>query len=328
MIVDTDAADVLLDQCAALALDIEIAAADEDAIVVRGPSGESIPVDPADPRLSMLEQVVRGLKFDFENLPLLCRGDSKDIRLLTPRMAVARLLPTVYSFTENRYGRVEGTQAVRSEFSARIFSEMARHPGARHLSTAFIAAIDSPDGALLVERVVEPGNIEVRVKRYHIGSPLHRYRYTENHATRLGGEPLRRWTRFERPVVCFDWRHPLRAENGERLADEPLPDDYASLWIDDIANAKRLARQAFEWLEERFLAKGLQIIDVCFFVDRTGTVIFGEISPDCMRVRQAASDSCEALDKDQWRSGGDAVSVLERYRKLNHIIFEARPESS
>ncbi|MDB5692651.1 MAG: phosphoribosylaminoimidazolesuccinocarboxamide synthase, partial [Alphaproteobacteria bacterium] len=52
-----------------------------------------------------------------------------------------------------------------------------------------------------------------------------------------------------------------------------------------------------------------------------GQVIFGEISPDCMRVRGSASDEGEALDKDNWRSGGEAADVLERYKRLHSIVF-------
>ena len=103
------------------------------------------------------------------------------------------------------------------------------------------------------------------------------------------------------------------------LADEPLPDDYASIWLDDVPGAKRLARETFEWIEELFFSKSLRLIDICFFLDRTGQVIFGEISPDCMRVRSNASDEGEALDKDEWRSGGKRC---RRTRTIYQALFE------
>ncbi|UIF88181.1 phosphoribosylaminoimidazolesuccinocarboxamide synthase [Cupriavidus sp. UYPR2.512] len=319
---DRHAACVLQDQCEELELRLTLTGVEDGLIFLMGPAGESIRVRPFDSEISMLEQVIRGLRFEFDDLPLLCRGESKEIRLLTRRVAVAKLLPTLYSFTANRSGQVDGTEIVRSSFSAMIFREMKLDPDAKHIETAFVGSVPSPYGNLLVEKVVDPGNIEVRVKRYHIGSPVHRYKYTDRYGTRLGGEPLRRWSRFDSPVVCFDWRHPLYGDANERLADEPLPDDYASIWIDDIHSAKSLARQAFEWIEKKFQKKGLQLIDICFFIDRTGTVIFGEISPDCMRVRETASDSSAALDKDQWRSGGDSSSILARYRELYNILFD------
>lgn len=315
------ASDVLLDQCEELELDVRFSGALPDGFELLGPSGERIAVRPDERSASMLEQVLRGLSINFENLKLLTIGESKEIRLLTSKIAVAKLLPSVYSFTNNRYGVAAGTEYVRTMFCAQIFKEMARRPGPKHLSNAFIGLVESQQGLLLAEHIVVPGNLEVRVKRYHIGSPLHRYRYAENHETAFGGPPLTRWTRFERPVVCFDWRNPLADESGNRLADEPLSDDYASVWIDNFSRAKQLARDTFEWIENLFAIRGLRLIDICFFIDRTGSVIFGEISPDCMRVRSRAADDSEALDKDEWRSGGEASAVLERYQKLYEIVF-------
>ena len=125
----------------------------------------------------------------------------------------------------------------------------------------------------------------------------------------MAGQPLQRWDRFANPIVCFDWRHPLTDHEGNRLADEPLPDDYAALWIGDVQRAKFLACETFGWLENFFTAEALRLIDICFFIDQSGGTIYGEISPDCMRVRTHASDDAEALDKDQWRSGGGPSSL-------------------
>jgi phosphoribosylaminoimidazole-succinocarboxamide synthase len=269
----------------------------------------------------MIEQVLRGLQFNFDELPLLVKGDSKEIRLLTPRIALARLLPTVYSFTFNRYGFAPGTDEVRARFSAEIFRSMSREPAALHLSSAFLGLVESPVGPLLAEEVVDACNLEIRVKRFHIGSPVHRYRYFDQHGTSFGGPPLTRWGRFDEPIVCFDWRHPLHDEHGQRLADEPLPDDYAGVWIDSVPKAKTLARRAFEWIERRFSRAGLQLIDACFFIDRTASVLYGEISPDCMRVRSRGSADSDALDKDHWRSGGNPDEVLARYRRLHELVF-------
>jgi phosphoribosylaminoimidazole-succinocarboxamide synthase len=313
----------VVDACADLGLDVRpiAAAGAEDRLILRGPSGESISVDLRFGRLSMIEQVLRSVQVDFVTLPLLVRGDSKEIRLLTPRIALTRLLPTVYSFTFNRYGVVPGTDEVRARFSAELFRQMAAEPGASHLPSAFLGLVESPVGPLLAEEVVETCNLEVRVKRFHIGSPVHRYRYVEAHRTAFGRMPLQRWSRFEQPVVCFDWRHPLHDKNGVRLADEPLSDDYAAMWIDSVSRAKALVRRTFEWIERRFANAGLQLVDICFFVDRTGSVLYGEISPDCMRVRSHASADAEALDKDHWRSGGEPSEVLARYRRLHELVF-------
>ena len=320
--------DYLLDLCRDLELRVKpVKQESENTILLEGPEKETIVIDLRETETSMLEQVLAQIVVDFDTLPLLVRGDSKEIRLLTQRIALARLLPTVYSFTYNRYGLAPGTDEVRARFSAELFRKMASEPGPFHLGSAFLGLVDTEKGPLLAEQVVETCNIEVRVKRFHIGSPLHRYLYADRHPTRNDGLPLERWNRFGEPVVCFDWRHPLHDETGKRLADEPLPDDYAALWMDDLPAAKKLARDAFLWIEERFSRAELQLVDICFFIDRTGTVLYGEISPDCMRVRDGASADAEAFDKDLWRSGGSPEEVLARYRSLYELVF-GEPEKA
>lgn len=323
MISTSPAFDYLLDACNDLQLEVQPGDLDHDGdqFSIRGPAGEPIRIDVRLSQISLVEQALRGIRFDFASLPLLVRGDSKEIRLLTPRIALVRLIPTVYSFTYNRYGEVPGTDEVRARFSAELFREMAAEPGSVHLSSAFLGLIESPFGPLLAEEVVNTCNLEVRVKRFHIGSPVYRYRYFERHLTAYGGNPVQRWSRFEYPVVCFDWRHPLQDDDGNRLADEPLSDDYAAVWIDDIAGAKQLARSAFEWIEKRFARAKLQLVDICLFLDRTGKVLYGEISPDCMRVRSLASMEWDSLDKDHWRIGGKPEEVLERYQRLHRAVF-------
>ncbi|WP_211468069.1 phosphoribosylaminoimidazolesuccinocarboxamide synthase [Collimonas silvisoli] len=323
-----DAVELLLDQCADLELVVTVECVNDEQIVVLGPAGERISVDLSNGKLSMIEQVLRGIRIDFDSLPVLVQGESKDIRLLTPAISVARLIPSVYSFTENRYGQVPGTELIRARFSADLFRTLDCMPGARHVSTAFLGLIESVKGPLLAERVVQPSNIEIRVKRYHIGSPLHRYRYTDRYPTARNGQPLKRWSRFETPIVCFDWRHPMTDLDGNRLADEPISDDYASVWLDNPARAKQLASDTFLWIEDLFARNGLLLIDICFFIDQTGSVIFGEISPDCMRVRSQAADESEAFDKDKWRSGGEPQEVLTRYGSLYNLVFDSAVQTS
>lgn len=319
------AASLILDQCHDLELAVELIADSQGQVILAGPSGEELLVDLDHSRHSFMDQILQQVHFDFTKLPLLVLGDSKEIRLLTPRIALARLLPTLYSFTNNRYGVVEGTEAIRARFSAEIFRAMELSPGSHRLSSAFLSLVESPQGPLLAERRVEVCNLETRVKRYHIGSPIHRYLFTEEHPT-IAGPALQRWERFAEPIVCFDWRHPLTDREGNRLADEPLPDDYAALWTRDVTLAKRLARDTFGWLEDFFTAGGLKLIDICFFIDQDSGTIYGEISPDCMRVRTHAADDAEALDKDQWRSGGGPDSILERYARIHTMLFgPARP---
>ncbi|MFF5790607.1 hypothetical protein ACFY5D_01020 [Paeniglutamicibacter sp. NPDC012692] len=164
-------ASMILDQCLDLELEVRLVSSGPRHVVLTGPGGEEIGVDLDHHRHSFVEQVLRQVKFEFKKLPLLVMGDSKEIRLLTPKIAQARLLPTLYSFTFNRYGEVSGTEDIRARFSAEIFRKMALSPGPYRLSSAFLALVESPEGPLLAERRVEVCNLETRVKRYHIGPP-------------------------------------------------------------------------------------------------------------------------------------------------------------
>jgi phosphoribosylaminoimidazole-succinocarboxamide synthase len=274
---------------------------------------------------TLLERVLRAIPLSFEALPLLFEGESKIVRLWTDRVVVLRLKPTVYSYTMNRYGEVAGTEQIRAKFSAALFRKMAAlaPKGNIILKNAFLAELVSPDGPLLVQRRVETCNIETRIKRYHIGSPLHRYRYTERHPTTQSCGPLQRWSRLDQPVVCFDWRHPLHDEAGNRLADEPISDDYAGVWMHNVAHAKELARTTFLWLEELFVCAGIRLVDMCIFIDREGEMIYGDISPDCMRVKLGLQEPVltESADKDVWRAGGSSSELSARYEELYNRLF-------
>jgi phosphoribosylaminoimidazole-succinocarboxamide synthase len=315
--------DYLLDLCLDLELNVKLYSPinTNNQIMILGPKNEKILIEFENSKVSLIEQILSQIVIDFEQLPLLVQGDSKEIRLLTPKIALARLLPTVYSYTHNRYGIAPGTDKIRTLFSANIFRKMSNEPGPYRLASAFLGIVKSENELFLAEQVVETCNLEIRVKRFHIGSPIYRYLYTDEHPTHQNGPPLQRWSRFQKPIVCFDWRHPLYDREGKRLADEPLPDDYAALWIDNIDAAKKLAKNTFLWLEQKFYQAGLLLVDICFFIDRTGNILYGEISPDCMRIREGTSTDSRALDKDVWRSGGKPRDVLANYTKLYKLMF-------
>ncbi len=277
----------------------------------------------------LLEDVIRTIDFDFNELSLLTEGESKVVRLLNEKIVVMHFKPTVYSYTNNRYGTAEGTDILRIKFTADLYRQMnieqAANPD-KCLGNVFLALVETEYGLLLIQRRVKPGNLEVRVKRYHVGSPVHRYRYTDKYPTVVGNNsPLKKWDRFEKPIVCFDWRNPLTDDEGTRLADEPISDDYASIWIEDVASAKKLASDTFLWLERLFFDAGLVLIDICYFIDESGKVIFGEVSPDCMRVREGTDHpkNLAPLDKDIWRNGGKEMFLAEQYNRFHQLIFKS-----
>ncbi len=271
--------------------------------------------------------IITGLHLNFNELPLLVEGESKIIRLLGNSIVLEMFKPTVYSFSKNRYGIVEGTEEIRARFTAEIFKHMNlfnNKEGNYKLNNAFLGMINSPEGTIIAQKRLEPGNLEVRVKRFHVGSPVHRYRYTWKYPTVTeNGKPLQKWDRFKSPVVCFDWRNPLTDDDGNRLADEPISDDYAAIWIEDVPSAKQLASETFLWLEQLFGNAGLTLIDICFFIDQSGKYIFGEISPDCMRVREGTKSpgDLQSLDKDLWREGEKEENLKKSYERLYNLIF-------
>jgi phosphoribosylaminoimidazole-succinocarboxamide synthase len=276
----------------------------------------------------LVEHVIQQLPFQLDQLPLLIEGESKVIKLLNSKMVVEQFKPTVYSVTQNRYGEVEGTAELRVLFSSEVFKSMNRYnqEQGKHLNNAFLAVVYTADGPLMVQEKVETCNLQVRVKRYHIGSPVYRYRYTEKYATvQLNETPLKKWTRFDVPIVCFDWRLPLTDEIGNRLTDEPISDDYAGIWMNDVVEAKNLARETFSWMERVFRDSGLLLVDICFFIDKTGRTLYGEISPDCMRVRHGLEepDTSDGFDKDQRKQTEKGQLLMKRYHHLFHILFSS-----
>jgi phosphoribosylaminoimidazole-succinocarboxamide synthase len=92
-----------------------------------------------------------------------------------------------------------------------------------------------------------------------------------------------------------------------------------------VPHAKEMARQTFLWLEKRFASAGFILVDICFFVDFSGQLIYGEISPDCMRVRRQPQDgnldNAEALDKDLWRRGASPAEMASWYEHLHQQLF-------
>jgi phosphoribosylaminoimidazole-succinocarboxamide synthase len=275
---------------------------------------------------TIVERILQKIPFDFDELALLVEGESKIIKYWTSKVVIEKFKPTVYSYTHNRYGLVAGTDAIRIKFTTAIYRKMTVYGKGRAYApaSAFLAEIENEQGLFIVQRLVDTCNVETRIKRYHIGSPVHRYLYTARYpSTRDDEAPITPWTRFDAPVVCFDWRHPLTDENNKRLADEPISDDYAALWIQDLPFAKKMALETFLWLEKMFFQSGITLIDMCIFIDRSGKLIYGEISPDCMRIRWNSlhPDQAESMDKDLWRKGAAPEKLYENYEKAYSSMF-------
>ena len=101
-----------------------------------------------------------------------------------------------------------------------------------------------------------------------------------------------------------------------RLADEVLPEPMAEWYINTTA-ARQTGMLAINALQKHLGRKGLDLWDICFFVAEDGQTMFGEVSPDCLRVR-AANGS--ALDKDIWRQGGSSETVMEKWQAFVELL--------
>lgn len=251
----------------------------------------------------------------FLALPLVVEGESKHIRLLEPGLALIKLKPTIYSFTQNRAGVVPGSDALRLQ-ATRIFLEVLRAAGIDH------AYREVGERYILSELVAAPPPIEVVVKSFHSGTSKHRY-------FGMAGTPLRPSHPFfagrrfgdddgyPAPLVRFDWRNPMRhPKTGERLADEVLGDAMAD-WFIDVAQARQTALRVLKALSDFLGARDVVLYDLCLFVTEDGRKVFGEISQDCGRFRHFDLGS---LDKDVWRAGGSSEQVLAKWQTLLDVL--------
>ena len=59
---------------------------------------------------SLVENAIRKLPIDFDNLPILVEGESKIVKSLNEKIVLERFKPTVYSYSINRYGTVDETE--------------------------------------------------------------------------------------------------------------------------------------------------------------------------------------------------------------------------
>lgn len=270
---------------------------------------------------------------DFSTLPLVTEGESKEIRYVGDGNVAIRLKPTIYSYTHNRSGTIPGSEMLRLR-AAKALLPVVQTAGVMH-------TYQSVDETGIVSRLVLQPNVtgdtpafrptdmtaeeladfpkatplEVVVKAIHSGTPKHRYYRFSDYPLR-DGSPVATEAPYPEQIVRFDWRNPLHDSSGTRLADEVLPESMAA-WFIDVAEAKRTALTAFDALSKFLGAKGLELWDICFFIAEDGRTMFGEISPDCMRVRAANGSS---LDKDVWRQGGSSENVLEKWQQFVEII--------
>jgi phosphoribosylaminoimidazole-succinocarboxamide synthase len=270
---------------------------------------------------------------DFNQLPLVTEGESKEVRYCGNGEVVIRPKPTIYSYTHNRSGEITGSDTLRLK-AIRALLPVLRAAGITHtyqavndwwiLSCLVLQPSVQGDAIPFTPSDLNPGEIaalpranpiEVVAKAVHSGTPKHRYYRFSDYQTRDGAN-IAAETSYPEPIVRFDWRNPLHGADGTRLADEVLPEAMAE-WFIHTAQAKQTALTAFGALRQHLSSKGLDLWDICFFIAEDGQTMFGEVSPDCLRVRAADGS---ALDKDAWRAGGSSETVLTKWQTFVELL--------
>jgi phosphoribosylaminoimidazole-succinocarboxamide synthase len=252
----------------------------------------------------MLNELWRESVASYPSLPIHHAGQSKELRRTTaPGILIGRFLPTLYSFTINRAGVVPGTDRLRMKIS-RIFW---RHLHRIGIATCYLAA--SADFVLVSEESIPP--VEVIIKRALIGTPAHIYDGLFDRRDRFG----RPFVKGEQhpSYVRFDYRNPLTSKSGDRLRDETLPLPLADRLIDtEAATASALKIAAA--VDSVLNPVGLQMLDMCLFLNDTGNIFCGEISPDNMRIKHIRDGG--DFDKDLWRKDRPAQEIVAQWGSL------------
>lgn len=253
----------------------------------------------------------------WQDLTLLKRGESKEIRIVNDDLVMVRMIPSLYSFTQNRSATIDGTDLARLR-SFEILTRVLRAAGLQ------VAVLAFGDDYYVTRRLRMHGRdhvppIEVIVKARHVGTPKHSLYRISDHPTRDGdriipGQP-------HPPYVRFDYTNPLKDDAGQRLRDECLPAGLADRFI-DTQSAEQTAIAAFCALYGHLSQCGIRLDDICFKIDHTGQVIFGEISPDCMRAvwlgnaQDFFANPGEDRSKDTFRAGSQPQDVRNSYDRF------------
>lgn len=282
----------------------------------------------------------------FAELPLVIEGESKEVRYFGNGKVAIRLKPTIYSYTANRCGIVEGSDILRLRAS-RVFLKVLQDAGIKHAYTEVTDKYILSDLVMPSEAefrkynlpVFKPNDlsedelrnipigppVEVVVKRFHGGTSKHRYNGMNHVAVRsthplYAGMEISAESAYPVPIVRFDWRNPINDRGGKRIADEILPEDIAD-WFIDINKARATARKVYETLEGFLDSCNIICNDICLFIAEDGETVYGEISQDCGRFRHFDLGS---LDKDVWRAGGSSQEVLAKWKILLDMIEQKK----
>jgi phosphoribosylaminoimidazole-succinocarboxamide synthase len=151
------------------------------------------------------------------------------------------------------------------------------------------------DDTSYVARFCPSPPFEVIVKNISAGSTLRKYPglFPEGH-------------RFANPVVKFDYRTDPE--------DQPIAEDYIRELKLDVPLLKDIALRTNTVLRDWLAPRDLWDFCVIIGLDADGEyLINSEISPDCMRLKDADGSS---LDKDVFRRGAGRQEIVDVWTTL------------
>jgi len=236
------------------------------------------------------------------------RGESKIFYSVEGRndLAMVELIPSLYSFTHNRYGAAPGTDSLRVKFWKLFASEInIHHKG----MTSYVDTVCIEGKFYTVVEFVESlPPIEVVWKNYMVGTMKHTLFDVDKHLTK-NRYPIKYETKFPSPIIRFDWR------NKHPEKDEAIPDEFANFYT-DVVKAKITVKNVTDVIRTVLARGGYELIDLCYFINYEGTKICSEITPDGMRIRKKGN----SFDKDLWRQGKDTETIIKIWTELYEDI--------
>ncbi len=257
-----------------------------------------------------LEQIFRREKENFRDLATFHKGNSLEIRKTsTPGILMEKFSPTIYSYTANRAGIIDETNFIRLAVS-RIFWAQLNKGG---VSTCALAC--EGDTVLVTQEVLPP--VEIVVKGALIGTPAHVYHGIFQHSDRFGKPFVK--GEGHAPYVRFDYRNPLQDDTGNRLRDECLPSALAERLI-NTKIAEQTALQVFKIVEQTLREVNMRVLDMCLFLNVTGEIVCGELSPDNMRIKDL--QNTQDFDKDVWRKGKSSEELITKWTEIQARLEE------
>lgn len=206
------------------------------------------------------------------------------------------------AFNAEKRGTISGKGEVNNLMSAALYEELAKHGVPNH----FVQLVSNREQLVTALTMFK---LEVIVRNRTAGSFSKRYGVPE-------GEVL--------TPSLFELSY-----KEDALGDPPINEDAALalglLTPEELATIRTLTEQTNAYLQQRFLAAGLVLVDCKFEFGKNqdGTVMLGdEISPDTCRLWDATTG--ERLDKDRFRR--DLGNVAEAYNEvLTRLGIERLP---